>query len=50
MSWNINGLMNGILAFGEILLCYVWLCEVIIEKDYLRIRDKIVLFSTIFQY
>lgn len=47
MSWNINGLMNGILAFGEILLCYVWLCEVIIEKDYLRIRDKIVLFSTI---
>lgn len=47
MSWNINELMNGILAFGEILLCYVWLCEVIIEKIYLQIKDKTVIVSTV---
>lgn len=43
MSWNINELVNGILAFGEILLCYVWLCEVIIERVYLQIKDKIMI-------
>ena len=47
MSWNINGLVNGILAFGEILLCYVWLCEVIIEREFLRIKDKAILVSSI---
>lgn len=47
MSFSLNELVNGILSFIEIFICYVWLCEVIIERKYLRFKDKIIMFLTI---
>lgn len=47
MSFSFNELVNGILSFIEIFICYVWLCEVIIERKYLQFKDKIIMFFTI---
>lgn len=43
MSFSVNELVNGILSFVEIILCYVWLCEVIIEREYLQFRHKAII-------
>ena len=43
MIFSINGLVNVILSFSEIILCYAWLCVVIIERKYLQIKDKVTL-------
>ena len=47
MSFSFNELVNGILSFIEIFICYVWLCEVIIERKYLQFKDKIIMVFTI---